>query len=507
MRRALFLLLIVLAPAARAQEGPGSQPGAVFAAALTFMAPRILDPVPVQQLTLWGLHGLTAIDPSLAPVLNGGEVQLRQGERVVFSRPAPAAEDAAGWGRVAGQMAEAAAASSATLRRAGDPGVITAFFDELFNHLDPYSRYVPPDDAVEDKARRSGTVGIGVELTDRRGGVFIRSVLADGPGAEAELRGGDQILQVDGQDVGASRASAVSGLLAGPEGSTVTLIVRGRDGTEEEVDVTRATLPPETVFARRVGEALVVRITGFSRDTGDRLARELRRGLGSVSSRSNRVRGVILDLRGNRGGLLRQAAEAVSHLLDTGIIVVTSGRDPQANHRFEADGGDLSGSRPVVVVVDGRSASAAEIMAAALADNRRAVVVGSSTLGKGLVQTITPLPDGGELFVTWSRVLAPLGWPIQGLGVLPQLCTSLGRGEAERQMQSLSRGLMEMAAPLRRERSARAPVPPAEALELRAPCPATEGREDDLLAAQFLIAHPEAYAAALLPPFATARAP
>ncbi len=114
-------------------------------------------------------------------------------------------------------------------------------------------------------------------------------------------------------------------------------------------------------------------------------------------------------------------------VLDHGVAVVTRGRDPQSNHIWSVQGGDLTGGIPIVVLVDGRTASAAEIMAAALADHGRAVVVGSATLGKGLVQTIAQLPDGGELFVTWSRVMAPLGWPLQGLGVMPQLCTSLGQ--------------------------------------------------------------------------------
>jgi carboxyl-terminal processing protease len=128
------------------------------------------------------------------------------------------------------------------------------------------------------------------------------------------------------------------------------------------------------------------------------------------------------------------------------------------------------------------------------------VVVGSSTVGKGLVQTIDPLPDGGDLFVTWSRVLAPLGWPLQGLGVLPQVCTSRGQEALNRQLAALSMGFQPMAAVIRRERAARTPVPAAEVLEIRAACPGAEGRAADLDAARTLIANPAAYAAALLPP-------
>ena len=128
------------------------------------------------------------------------------------------------------------------------------------------------------------------------------------------------------------------------------------------------------------------------------------------------------------------------------------------------------------------------------------VYTGSSTLGKGLVQTIAPLPDGGDLLITWSRVLAPLGWPIQGLGVLPQVCTSLGVDELSRQLAGLKQGQSLLARALQRHRSARAPLPPAEMLEIRNACPAAEGRDTDLPTARTLIETPAAYSAALLHP-------
>ena len=156
-------------------------------------------------------------------------------------------------------------------------------------------------------------------------------------------------------------------------------------------------------------------------------------------------------------------------------------------------------------MVDGRTASAAEILAAALADRGRGVVIGSSTLGKGLVQTIAPLPDGGELFVTWSRVLAPRGWPIQGLGVLPQVCTSLGQDTLSWQLAALAQGRQTMAKALEAHRAARAPLPPAQILAIRNACPAAEGRESDLDTARLLIHDPAAYAAALLPPLTSRR--
>ena len=128
------------------------------------------------------------------------------------------------------------------------------------------------------------------------------------------------------------------------------------------------------------------------------------------------------------------------------------------------------------------------------------MVVGSATLGKGLVQTVAPMPDGGELFVTWSRVLTPGGWPLQGLGVLPQVCTSLGEDQAMQSLQELDDGVTPMGRALAQHDAARAPVPAAQVVALRSACPAAEGRDLDLRVARWLIEHPVGYAAALLPP-------
>ncbi len=232
---------------------------------------------------------------------------------------------------------------------------------------------------------------------------------------------------------------------------------------------------------------------GFSADTDDQFAAALEAGFAG-----HRVRGLVVDLRGNRGGLLREAVSVVDQVLTTGIVVTTAGRNPQSSRVWQSGTGDDGAmGRPIVVLVDGRTASAAEIMAAALEDNGRAVVIGSSTLGKGLVQTISPLPDGGELFVTWSRVLAPGGWPIQGLGVMPQVCTSLGEDILQQQLAALASGQQSFAPALNRHNAARAPLPVAQVVDLRNACPAAEGRDGDLDAAGFLLGHPVAYQTAL----------
>jgi carboxyl-terminal processing protease len=196
--------------------------------------------------------------------------------------------------------------------------------------------------------------------------------------------------------------------------------------------------------------------------------------------------------------VLRQAVLTADSLLPSGTIVIAAGRDPDADQKFTAEGGDITGGLPMVVLVDGQTASAAEILAAALADNRRAVVIGSATLGKGLVQAVTPLPDGGELFITWSRVLAPRGWPLQTLGLIPQICTSLGAAQLSLQLNALKAGRNLMQPADAQARAGRAPMPIGQILDIRNTCPADIGGDLDISAARFVMGSATAYAAALL---------
>ncbi len=501
MRPALALFLLMAVPAwaqpGRPEGGgfPSGLAASVLAASFEFLEPRTLEPVPVRQLALWGLRGIASIDAGLTVEDRGATLDLRQANRSIHQCVVPPAPTAAAWGQAGAELMSAAWEVSEVVRDAGFQALVTSFFDELFNHLDPYSRYVPPGAADLDRARRSGAAGIGLVLAKVGQAFVVQSVNADGPGAEAGIIKGDSILAVDDQPTLGEDLATVLSWIAGIDGTEVGITLRRRDGSIQAIGVERVVLPPETVFAEQAGTVLLARIAGFSSDTDRRLGQEFERFLSRVPA-PRRPRGVVLDLRGNRGGLLRQAVAATSLMLDDGLVAVTAGRNPGATHEWRAIAHDATEGAPIVVLVDGRSASAAEIMAAALADGGRAVVVGSSTLGKGLVQTIAMLPDGGELFVTWSRVLAPLGWPIQGLGVLPQVCTSQGLDATMQQLASLNRGRLPSAEALARHDAARAPLPSSEIVALRSACPAAEGREADLMAARYLLEHPVAYAAA-----------
>ncbi len=530
-RRLLICLLLVCLLLAARPDQVRAQPiatqpaldqsmvGGVIETALAVLEPRTLEPHTAQQLTVWGLGGITAIDPALTVDAQAesatAPVRLATPQGVLFTASPPAPGDRAGWTRLAVAMTASAWTASAAMRDAGQQAVIQSFFDELFNHLDPYSRYVAPAPAETERAARSGgTASAGVTLEALGHGLAIASVNANGPAWAAGIAVGMRLLSIDGRPVRGMEPDAAAALLQGDAGSVVALTLAPSGGRRPvSYALTRAAVPPETVFAFSNGDIVVLRVTGFSADTAQEISQFLEEAMspdagadepragrhGRTAGRRTPLRGLIFDLRGNRGGLLQQAVTAVALVLDHGVAVTTVGRDPQANHVWAVQGGDLTDGVPIVVLVDGRTASAAEIMAAALSDHRRAVVVGSATLGKGLVQTIAQLPDGGELFVTWSRVLAPLGWPLQGLGVIPEVCTSLGQSSLDRQLQDLAGGVFDERRAVIDSRDARAPLPVARILELRQACPAAIGSDGDLDAARSLLDTPGSYRAALVP--------
>jgi carboxyl-terminal processing protease len=419
---------------------------------------------------------------------------LTEGAKTLASLAAPKPDDADAWGRTVAELETRAYDQSAVLREAGPVALIQSFFDEMFNHLDPYSRYVPPVPAEEERDHLSIDAGAGIRLIRRGRSVVISDLVPEGPAEAAGLHVGDRILAIDGERLRTSDPNQVLARLSGPEGTEMDMTVRGLDGQRRTVRLALAAIPPETVSFSRDGSMLLIRITSFTSNTAERLSQAIEAGL----STKTQPAGTVVDLRGNRGGLLRQAVTSVALFADHGVIASTAGRDPEATHDWRIEGGDLTHGLPVVLLVDGRTASAAEIMAAALADLGRGVVVGSATLGKGLVQTITRLPDGGELFVTWSRVLAPLGWPLQSLGVIPQVCTSKGEAETRLELDDLQNGRLDMASAIAAARAARPPLPVAQAIEIRSACPAAEGRDGDIDAARFLIDHPTAYQTALI---------
>lgn len=471
----------------------------VIESALRFIHPRTLEPQDFKTFCFWGLDGLTAIDPSISLDVspNDGKtpptVKIDMGQKEIASLTPPDGADLSSCVRFTIKAFDIAWANSKVLRAAGQEALMQSFFDELFNHLDPYSRYVGPDPAADDRRERSGDEGnIGVTLGQSRGAVILSAINANGPAWSAGLDVGTYLLAVNGQRVRGDNLDQIAAMLKGPAGYTIRLTLRKPGEAAFEQELRLQQVPPQTVYIDVKNRVAIFRITAFSSDTAEELSQYLDQAL-----LENKIKALVFDLRGDRGGVLQQAVTAVALVLNNGIVVVTKGRDPQANHIWTVQGGDMTQNLPIAILVDGRTASAAEILAAALADHRRAVVIGSATLGKGLVQAVGQMPNKGEIFVTWSRVLAPLGWPLQGVGVIPQICTSRGSAYLQEQLSALQTGHLLNESLMRVSRDMRYPVPIPRILEIRRQCPAALGTDADLDVAKTIVTHPLLYKAAL----------
>ncbi|WP_372620801.1 S41 family peptidase [Falsiroseomonas sp.] len=500
----MLLLAGWLGPAAAQPPAafPRDMAQRVLAESMRLVLERHLEPATPASLALWSLRGLAVLDPRFDPVLTETELRLQFQDRPLSALPleglatADPAAAAESLGFALSRFYEAAWLGSPAVRRAGMERVIASGFDEVFNHLDPYSRYLTPAEARAARERRVGQSGLGLRVAVQGRFLVVVAVTPDGPADLEGVQVGDRLLAVDGRALGPRDPGLAASLLEGPEGSTVALTL-SRNGRRREVTLLREMVVPETVASERRSDILWIRLTGFSTLTERRITAALVDGFAEQVPR-----GVVLDLRGNRGGLLNQAIAVADAFLAEGEVARTEGRHPDAARSYRAGGQDLALGLPLVVLVDGRTASAAEIVAMALAERRRAVVVGSATMGKGLIQLVAPLPNRGELLVTWSQLVAPSGWPIQGLGVLPALCTSLGPRVLDAGLRQLAGGEAPMAAAHARQRAARPSAPASELAALRGTCPPAEGRSADASAAQALIEAPAAYAAALasLPP-------
>lgn len=473
----------------------------MIGAGFAIILERHLEAATPADLVTWGLAGLQRLDPALRIERPGGDFALLAEGGPLLVRPAPSATagpDAAA--RAGGAAAdgltrfqEAAWAVSPTLRQAGAPRIIAETFDAVFGHLDPFSRYVTPWEAQAARARRTGEAGLGLRLAPRRGGgAVIAAIAPHGPAAEAGLVVGTRVLAIDGRDLRIRDSGSAAELLEGPAGTAVRLLVQqGR--RRREVVLVRTLPPADPVSSERQDGVLVIRIPGFTART----QRQVAGALLSALAEDEAPRGVVLDLRGNRGGLLSQAATVADIFLSGGEAFRTLGRHPDSGRVYVTAPPDLSEGLPLVVLVDGRTASAAEILAGALSDRGRAVIAGSATAGKGLVQLVVPLPDGGELLMSWSRLVMPAGWPLQGVGVLPGLCTGGGSAAAAGNLAALTAGARPMGPALSRLRALRHPVPAATIDALRASCPPGDGSEDDLPSARALVLDPIAYRAAM----------
>ncbi len=306
-----------------------------------------------------------------------------------------------------------------------DAELIEAAIQGMLSSLDPHSTFLNSKAYGEMQVHTRGEFGgLGIEVTMENGLVKVVSPIDDTPAYKAGMQPGDLIVGIDGEPVfGLTLGEAVE-LMRGPVNSEIVITVQ-RSGVEQPFDVaiTRDVIRIRSVKSRAEGKVAFIRVTSFNEQTEsgvEKAMRELRKEIGDG------LQGVVIDLRNNPGGLLDQAVAVSDAFLEKGEIVSTRGRGSRGGQRFNARAGDIAEGLPVVVLINGGSASASEIVAGALQDHRRAIILGTRSFGKGSVQTVIPLPGEGAMRLTTARYYTPSGRSIQAKGIEPDILVDAG---------------------------------------------------------------------------------
>ena len=312
------------------------------------------------------------------------------------------------------------------VRPVQDSELVNAAIQGMVSNLDPHSSYMDAKSYNDMQITTKGQFGgVGIEVTQEDGLIKVISPIDGTPAAKAGIKSGDRIAGIDGQSIAGQPLNEAIDKMRGPEGSKVTLTIL-REGEKKPFDVTlqRAVVQVDADTWRKEGDIGYIRLPGFNEQTAsglEKAVRDLKKQIGPG------IKGYVIDLRNNPGGLLDQAIQVSDDLLTGGEIVSTRGRHPEDTQRYDAKGGDIADGKPIVILINAGTASASEIVSGALQDHKRATVVGMTSFGKGSVQTIIPLGEGGgALRLTTARYYTPSGHSIQAQGIIPDIAVSQG---------------------------------------------------------------------------------
>jgi carboxyl-terminal processing protease len=490
--------LVTLAACAGQGSPQADAGGQLFARGLDQIAGLYLEPVTSRRLALSGAARLARLDDKLGVSDGLGAVALAYDGRDIGFFATPSDTSSREWGQLIATLIATAKEASPRLAALPQETIDTAVLSGMAAALDRFSHYSAPEMARDQRAARDGFGGIGVTLDTTDPTFRVTAVTPQGPADRAGIEPEDHIVAIDGVATAGGPGQDVVHQLRGPIGSPIAVRVQ-HPGTAQPRDIPlhRAYVVLPTVTLSRDGNIAVFRIASFNQSTTQRITQ----GLAEAERQSGgRLAGIVLDLRGNPGGLLDQAVSHADLFIHDGPIAATVGRHPASRQYFAAAGDSIAPHVPLVVLINGGSASASEIVAAALQDAGRAVVVGSSSYGKGTVQTVLRLPNDGELIVTWARLVAPAGYLLQTHGVVPTLWTA-DLGDDER---SLDVGLQRVSAVSGLGSGAGLPARPRAALDgrgwsdLRRSCPPGHTSPAiDLKLAKRMLADPKLYGEAL----------
>jgi carboxyl-terminal processing protease len=301
-----------------------------------------------------------------------------------------------------------------------DAKLIESAISGMLSGLDPHSSYMDPKSFKDMQVQTKGEFGgLGIEVTQEEGFVKVVTPIDDTPASRAGLLAGDFIVEIDGDSVQGLTLNQAVDRMRGPVNSPVKLRISRKGADSFDVTLTREIIKISSVKSRIENDVSYIRITQFTEKTSDGLKNAIDQAIKTIPA--DKLKGYIVDLRNDPGGLLDQAIAVSDAFLERGEIVSTRGRNPDDAQRYVARSGDLTGGKPVIVLINGGSASASEIVAGALQDHKRATIIGTRSFGKGSVQTIIPLGPSGALRLTTARYYTPSGRSIQAKGIEPDI--------------------------------------------------------------------------------------
>ena len=300
--------------------------------------------------------------------------------------------------------------------------LISAAIRGMLTSLDPHSGYMPPESFQDMQVDTRGAFGgLGIEVTQEDGFVKVVSPMDGTPASEAGIQSGDFITHVDGEAILGLTLSEAVDKMRGPVGSEVSLtVVRNLDEEPFDIVIIRDVIKLTAARVRVEDDVIIVRVTTFNEQTTPNIKKGIKEKIDELSGKDN-VSGFIIDLRNNPGGRLSEAISVSDMFLNQGEIVSTRGRNNGQAKRYSASKGDLAENKPIIVLINGGSASASEIVAGALQDHKRAVILGTKSFGKGSVQSVIPLGENGAMRLTTARYYTPSGRSLQALCVVPDI--------------------------------------------------------------------------------------
>lgn len=454
-----------------------------------------LFPTEASDLALGGLGNLASIDPRIAVAKDDNQITVSVAGELIRSFAAPRSADAAGWGKAIAATMKTTSAASVALQDAGVEELRDAVLQGMFNQLDDLSYYsvaFDPDQAEPEMELQEASIGVTIEPDFN--GPRISFIGDDTPARAGGMRRGDIIRRIDGWPTKGLTLGEVYRALTGPEDSSVRLTIqRGDEPSIRPVTLVRRIVELETVNYAAQSNAAYFQIRNFAPGTAATLRRKIREAKQDLREG---LKGVVVDLRNNYGGRLREGVSVADVFLASGLIAKTRGRHPDSHQNFTADLKVLADGMPLVFLIDGRSAGASELVAAALQDADRAVIIGSASAGNGSVQTVLRLPNNGWTRLTWALFQAPSGYSWLGRGVMPNICTTKYASDAEEVLNRLRRGLLPIAKPVRQR-----PVDSRNTAQIEAlltHCPPSEVENDiDLQVALQLLNNASLYARAI----------